>query len=328
MLMAGATSAALGLLGRSARGVASDSLAINASITVEPEPLHDLPRTQYGHFIEHLGSCIKGGVWAEGESDDMFLGGARRELVEAIKSLNPALIRYPGGCFADGYHWKDGIGPRGERPIRKNRAWAKLGPRIGPQEDNHFGTDEFLNLCEAVGAAPQLTANVGSGAAQEAADWVEYCNGPADSKWGSERARNGHPAPYNVKYWYIGNEIFGNYEIGHEQPLEYVNTFKEYARAMRKVSPDLKLIACGNLFRGKMGKDINRIVLTGAGDMIDYLSIHQYVPPFFTPKNLLRYQIGRQEASKSRSIYYDVLGYVSIMREFLEDGHAPLKLYS
>lgn len=104
----------------SEKGIADRPL--RASITIEPEVLHALPRTQYGHSIEHLGKCINGGIWAEGESPGMFLGAVRRELVDAIKSIHPPLIRYPGGCFADTYHWQDGIGPRARRPKVKNKA--------------------------------------------------------------------------------------------------------------------------------------------------------------------------------------------------------------
>ncbi len=302
--------------------------SLNATVTVEPEPLHPLPHTQYGHFIEHLGMCIKGGIWAEGESEDMFLGGVRRELVEAMKSINPALIRYPGGCFADGYHWQDGIGPRDARPMRKNRAWAKMGRRHGPVEDNRFGTDEFLQLCDAVGAESQITVNVGSGTAEEAAAWVEYCNGPADSGWGKVRAENGRREPYNVKYWYVGNEIFGIHEIGHQKPTIYINTFKEYARAMRKVDPDIKLIACGNILPGRMGKSINRAVLTGAGREMDYLSIHHYAPNLFSLKKILQFDIARRKGSNSPSIYYDIIGSYQMIKDFVERSLRDVRSYS
>ena len=287
-----------------------------AEVIVEREALHALPRTQYGHFIEHLGKCIKGGIWAEGESEDMFLGGVRPELVEAIKSIHPALIRYPGGCFADGYHWQDGIGPRASRPSRRNRAWAKLGPWHGPREDNHFGTDEFLRLCEEVGAGPMLTANVGSGAAAEAAAWVEYCNGPPDSRWGGERARNGRAEPYGVKHWFVGNEIFGIYETGHRSPSQYARTFREFAQAMRRTDPDLKLIAVGNHAGATNREAINRIVLEGAGPEIDYLSIHQYVPEL-NAGNLLRYSVMRRHVIPDRGVYYDVMASVRVMEDLI-----------
>ena len=301
---------------------------MQAKVTIEPDALHSLPRTQYGHFIEHLGMCIKGGIWAEGESEDMFLGGVRPKLVDAMKSISPSLIRYPGGCFADGYHWQDGIGPRSERPARKNRAWAKMGSRIGPKEDNHFGTDEFLQLCEEVGAEPQLTANVGSGTVEEAVAWVEYCNGPADYGWGKRRAKNGHPAPYNVKYWYIGNEIFGMHEIGYRKPHEYVKVFKEFARAMRKVDPGLILIASGNIFPGNLGKKINPAVLEGIGEEMDYLSIHHYVPFVLHPRSIFWYQIASRKKSKAPSVYYDVIGSYRIMEKFVERNLRDIRTYS
>jgi alpha-N-arabinofuranosidase len=292
-------------------------------VTVERDPVHELPRTQYSHFIEHLGECIHGGIWAEGEESDMFLGGVRRKLVEAMRSVHPALIRYPGGCFADGYHWKDGIGPREERPRRKNQAWGKLGPAVGPEEDNHFGTDEFMALCAAVGASPMLTVNVGSGTAEEAADWVEY--GSTDTKWGAERAKNGHPAPYNVKYFFVGNEVFGWHEIGHQAPPVYVKTFRAYSDAMRARDPDIKLIAVGGNWSGMTG--INQTMLTGAGDVIDCLSIHQYVPPA-NLENTIRFQTMGLQRVRGKHVYYDILGTLRHMEEFLQANIQDVHAYS
>ncbi len=302
--------------------------SLKATVEVGPEPLHALPRSQYGHFIEHLGKCIKGGIWAEGERPDMFLGGVRQELLEAVKSINPSLIRYPGGCFADGYHWQDGIGPRSERPMRKNRAWAKLGKKMGPREDNHFGTDEFLRLCREVGAEPQLTANVGSGTAQEAAEWVEYCNGPVSSKWGAERARNGHAEPYNVKHWFIGNEIFGPHEIGHQSPQEYVGTLHEYAQVMQRVDPDIKLIACGTLFPKGIMDDINSTVLKGAGNVIDYLSVHWYASGPVFPSSLLKYQVLQQHRGRSTKVYYDIMATLQGQEKFLARCIKDVRTYA
>ncbi len=307
--MAGAgVAAAYPLVLSPGKAAPADAGAYKAKIIVQPEHLHPLPKTQYGHFIEHLGRCIKGGLWAEGESDDMFMGGVRPELLHAVRSINPALIRYPGGCFADGYHWKDGIGPRSERPRRINRAWAKLGPLVGPLEDNHFGTDEFLGLCEAVGAEPMITVNVGSGTPAEAADWVQYTNGNKDTRWGAERAKNGHPEPYKVKYWFVGNEIFGWWEIGHMEPRRYVETFLEFAAAMRRVDPDIKLIPVGDHLH--TGADINRTVLRGVGEEADLISVHKYVPPS-TAANALRYGLANLHRSGLRSVYYQVMGTVA-----------------
>ncbi|MFO8056438.1 MAG: alpha-L-arabinofuranosidase C-terminal domain-containing protein [bacterium] len=301
---------------------------VPVSVRIGKEAAHPLPRTQYGCFIEHVGKAIKGGIWAEGEEPDMFMGGVRRELLSAIRSINPALIRYPGGCFADGYHWKDGIGPRSERPVRINRAWAKLGPRIGPLEDNHFGTDEFLELCEATGAEPMITVNVGSGTPQEAAEWVEYVNGSASTGWGAERAKNGHPAPYGVKYWFVGNEIFGVHEIGHRSPAEYVKTFREFARAMRRADPGVKLIPVGDHFPlGTGDPDINRTVLEGTGEDADLLSIHQYVPRM-SFANSLRYSAGNLHQTGRESVYYDVMGTLRHMEEFVNKCIRETRTYS
>jgi alpha-N-arabinofuranosidase len=300
---------------------------IPARVTVERDELHPLPLTQYGHFIEHLGKCIKEGVWAEGEGPDLFLGGVRPALIAAMRSIHPPLIRYPGGCFADGYHWEDGVGPRSERPRRWNRAWGKFGPLVGPVEDNHFGTDEFCQLCEAVGAEPMLTANVGSGTAEEAAAWEEYVNGGADTPGGRRRAANGHPEPYRVKYWFIGNEIFGWHEIGFQTPAQYVGTLHDYARAMRAKDPDLKLIAVGGALPGGPLADANRVVLEGAGGIIDYLSIHQYVPVMNSAR-VLRYQVGRMETSDSEAIYYDVIGTLEHMQNFVEFNCRELRTYT
>jgi alpha-N-arabinofuranosidase len=304
------------------------TVPLKATVEVDPDTAHPLPRTQYGHFIEHIGRCIKGGVWAEGEAESLFLGGVRPQLVQAMRSINPALIRYPGGCFADGYHWKDGIGPRETRPRRRNRAWWILGPGVGPVEDNHFGTDEFLQLCEAVGAEAQLTVNVGSGTANEAADWVEYCNGPAGSRWGDERVRNGHPEPYGVKYWFVGNEIFGIHEVGHQSPRRYVETVKEYAREMRRIDPEIRLIGCGNLFPPGWRDTINRTILEGAGQELDYLSIHLYAPGVFSLKNHLLYSVLRLKGRRSRWLYYQVIGSLRNMERFIAHNVRDVRTFS
>lgn len=317
-----------------------------ASITIEPDELHALPCTQYGHFIEHLGRCIKGGIWAEGEAPDMFLGGVHWELIDAIKSIRPALIRYPGGCFADTYHWQDGIGPRSARPSVKNKAWNRfpyLGQHLGPMEDNHFGTDEFLQLCQEVGTEPQLTVNVGSGTAEEAAAWVEYCNGPKESRWGAVRAQNGHPAPYGVKYWFIGNEPFSFFEIGRLKPDQYVSVFNRYAQAMRRVDPSIKLIGCGTMWPSRERDDVNRLlmaivgrrdhinrtVLEGAGSEMDYLSVHLYGPnAFYTARYHIRHQFLHRERSSSRKVYYDILCSIPYMEDFIAECARDARTYA
>ena len=167
--------------------------------------------------------------------------GLDPEVLEWIARWGVRVLRWPGGNYASGYHWHDGIGPRHLRPTRPNRAWGGL-------DYNHFGTDEFIALCRRIGAEPQITVNVGSGSPQEAAAWVEYCNASTDTPMGRLRARHGHPEPYNVKLWEIGNEIYAEWQEGFVGAEEYARRYEEFAQAMRAVDPDITLIGCGNCF--------------------------------------------------------------------------------
>lgn len=193
--------------------------------------------------------------------------GVRRDVFEKIKALRPAFIRWPGGNVAQDYHWMWGIGPRDRRTTWVNLSWGN------EREPSDFGTDEFVQLCRNVGAEPSLTVNVeGRGAtAQEAAAWVEYANGAPDSKYGALRAADGHTAPFHVKYWEVGNEIWGSWVRGHSDAETYARNFLRYAQAMRAVDPSIRLIAVGD-----NNLDWDRTVLRLAGSQIDYLAIHHY----------------------------------------------------
>ena len=195
------------------------------------------------------------------------VGGVRAEVYERIKALRPAFIRWPGGNVAQDYHWEWGVGPRDARPTWVNLSWKN------EPEPGDFGTDEFIRLCREVGAEPSITVNVeGRGAtAEEAAAWVEYCNGPATSKWGARRAANGHPEPYRVRFWEVGNEIWGNWVRGHSDAETYARNYNRYHAAMRAVDPAIKFIAVGD---NDMGW--NRTILRLAGERVDYLAIHHY----------------------------------------------------
>jgi len=252
-----------------ADGAASAGIQLDFS-----KPQHPIPKTIYGHFIEELGKCIEGGIWRPVKGADQFLGGVPWDLVEALKKLRPSIIRYPGGCFADSYHWQDGIGPREKRPVRPNRAWGMASKTVGPDVLNQFGTDEFILFCRELDAEPMLTVNVGTGTPEEAAAWVEYCNGPASSKWGAERARNGHREPFNVRYWCVGNEMW-NLIDGGFTASRYGRVYLDFARAMRAVDPELKLLLSG--FTDSANK-WNMTVMELAGKETDYLSIHAYGP--------------------------------------------------
>jgi alpha-N-arabinofuranosidase len=196
------------------------------------------------------------------------LDGFRADVVEALRRIKPPVIRWPGGNFASGYDWRDGIGERDRRPPRWNRAWNQW-------EWNDVGTHEFLRLCELLGAAPYITVNAGEGNATEAAAWVEYCNGSADTRWGSVRAAHGHPAPWRVPIWSLGNEMYGDWQLGHLTATDYGLKAVEFARAMRAVDPGVKLIGDG-VDGGSWG-GWNREVCQIAGRQLDWLSVHYYL---------------------------------------------------
>ncbi len=195
--------------------------------------------------------------------------GWRPDVVEAARGLRPALLRWPGGNYASAYHWADGIGARDQRPTLVDPVWGALEP-------NDVGTDEFMALCRELGAEPYLSVNLGSGTPEEVAAWVEYCNGPADSTHGARRAANGHPEPYGVRLWGVGNETYGNWQYGHIDAGTYARRYLEFARAMRAVDPDLVLVAVGA--HGYEAPEWNDAVLEIAGAGMDYLSLHHYVP--------------------------------------------------
>lgn len=184
-----------------------------------------ISRHIYGHFSEHLGRCIYGGFYV-GEDNTLIpnTNGIRNDVIEALKKIQIPNLRWPGGCFADTYHWKDGIGPKSSRPSFVNRWWG------GVIEDNSFGTHEFLNMCEILGAEPYLAANVGSGTVQELIDWVYYVNHDEGSPMADLRKVNGREGPWNVKFWGVGNEMWGC--GGNMRPEYYANELRKYSTFM------------------------------------------------------------------------------------------------
>ena len=183
----------------------------------------------YGHFAEHLGHLIYGGLYV-GESNKQIPNteGIRNDIISALKKLKVPVLRWPGGCFADTYHWKDGIGKKEMRPSIVNTNWG------GVTEDNSFGTHDFLNLCEQIGAEPYISGNVGSGSVQELADWVQYVNFRGKSRMSDQRKDNGRSNPWSVKYWGIGNEAWGC--GGNMTPEHYADVFRTYTTFMSNVS--------------------------------------------------------------------------------------------
>ncbi len=184
----------------------------------------------YGHFAEHLGRCIYDGLYVgTGNANIPNTGGVRNDVIKALKDLKIPNLRWPGGCFADTYHWKDGIGPKNERKAIENLSWGNV------REDNSFGTDEFLNMCELLGAEPYLAVNMNSGTVQEAVEWVQYTNHANRTSYLTDlREKNGRSTPWKVKYWGIGNE---SWDCGGNMTADYyINLYKQYATAMTSYS--------------------------------------------------------------------------------------------
>jgi alpha-N-arabinofuranosidase len=188
-----------------------------------------ISRFIYGHFAEHLGHCIYSGIYVGENSTIPNTRGIRNDVVAALRELAPSVVRWPGGCFADTYHWRDGIGPQDMRPSIINTNWG------GVSEDNSFGTHEFLDFCELIGAEPYICVNVGSGTVQEAAEWVEYVNSDAKSPMTELRKKNGREKPWKVKYWAVGNESWGC--GGNMTPEYYADLYKRFSTYMRSGHP-------------------------------------------------------------------------------------------
>jgi alpha-N-arabinofuranosidase len=227
------------VLGAGAAAVARLSAAQECRIAVRTGAEIGTIRPElHGHFAEHLGSCTYGGIWVGPGSSVPNVQGFRKQAVDDLKALGIPVLRWPGGCFADDYHWRDGIGPAAKRPSTVNMHWGNY------TEDNSFGTHEFIAFCRLIGAEPYLAGNVGSGTPRELRDWVEYCNYPSGSTLSDLRAANGSRAPFNVKYWGVGNENWGC--GGNMTPEEYAGHYRQFGTFTRPMGDTRPfLIACG-----------------------------------------------------------------------------------
>jgi alpha-N-arabinofuranosidase len=218
----------------------------------------------FGGFVEHLGRCIYGGLYEEGSplADER---GFRKDVLGLLRELRLGVLRWPGGNFVSNYHWADGIGPKAGRPRRPELAW-------GGEEPNTFGTDEFLAYCAELGTEPYICLNMGTGTLAEALEWVEYCNSARDTYWASQRRGNGRDAPYQVRYWALGNEMYGQWQVGMMTAEEYVREATRWARAIKMLDPGARLVACGETGLTEW----DRIVIDGLAGLVDYHSIHIY----------------------------------------------------
>jgi alpha-L-arabinofuranosidase len=229
----------------------------------------DIDRNVFGSFVEHLGRCVYGGIH-DPASPLADPNGLRSDVRAAIERLRPSNIRYPGGNFVSGYRWRDGVGPPDDRPPRQDLAWASVEP-------NTFGTNEFIRFCRTVGAEPYLVVNCGDGDLREARDWVEYCNGTRDTALARLRAAHGFPEPHRVRYWGIGNEVDGHWQVGAKTASEYARAYHEFAKVIRWTDPEVRLIASGTSDWDTDIVERTQLLVEEAGDLIDYLSIHWYV---------------------------------------------------
>jgi alpha-N-arabinofuranosidase len=207
---------------------AQNAQPFRAELTVRADqPKGTINRNIYGHFAEHLGRLIYEGLWVGEDSPIPNTRGLRNDVLAALRRLQVPVLRWPGGCFADEYHWRDGVGPRGERPRRLNMSW-------GGVESNHFGTHEFLDLCELVGAEPYIAGNVGSGSPRETAEWIEYMTSDADTELTRLRSRNGRERPWRIPYFGVGNENWG---CGGQMRAEfYADEYRRFASYVRDFS--------------------------------------------------------------------------------------------
>ena len=223
----------------------------------------------YGNFVEHLGRCVYGGIY-DLNSPQADEKGFRKDVLKAVKDLNVTITRYPGGNFVSNYHWLDGVGP--QRTPRMELAWARL-------ETNKFGTNEFIEFAKEVGTEPYFAVNMGTGTIEEAQRWVEYCNVKEGPYFAELRREHGYPEPHNIKFWSLGNEMDGPWQMGHLNAEDYCKKAREAAKLMRLTSPDIKLIAAGSSnYRAGADPDYwNSTILHELRDVVDYIALHIYV---------------------------------------------------
>lgn len=241
----------------------------HARIKLDTErQIGEIDKMIYGNFVEHLGRCIYGGLYEPGSplADE---NGYRKDVIKATKELNVPVVRWPGGNFVSGYHWEDGIGPVDQRPVRIDLAW-------GFKENNRFGTDEFIGWCRKVNTEPYFCVNLGTGTMDEARNWVEYCNVEKGTYYSDLRIKNGHKEPFNVKYWGLGNEIDGPWQMGHKSADDYGKLALETAKLMKWIDKDIKLVVSGSSNLQLDFTAWNRTVLEYTRNYVDYIALHNY----------------------------------------------------
>ena len=284
-------------IGLSSAAAFAQTATTNSLVIHADGGTNTISRMIYGQFSEHLGRCIYEGIWVEPDSPIPNTRGIRNDVVAALKKIKVPVLRWPGGCFADEYHWKDGIGPRANRPSMINTHWG------GVVENNHFGTHEFMDLCEQIGCEPYVSGNLGSGSVQEMMEWVEYMTSDADSPMANLRRANGRNEPWNVKYFAVGNESWGC--GGNMTPDFYSDQYRRYNTFVKNYGTNrLYRIACDS-----NGGDTNwtRVVMEDVGTRMNGLSLHYYTLP-----------TGSWRGSKGSATQFDETQWFSTLRRALE----------
>jgi len=223
----------------------------------------------FSGFVEHIGRAVYEGIY-EPASPHADKNGLRKDVMAALRELNFRSMRYPGGNFLSGYRWQDGVGPRDQRPRRRDLAWQSI-------ESNQFGTNEFIDFCKAINTEPMLAVNMGTATIQDAANLVEYCNAPVGTQYADLRASHGYSDPHGVKYWCLGNEMDGPWQIGHLEAAEYGAKAREAAKMMRWHDSSVEMILCGSSNASMPTyPEWDRVALETCWDVVDYHSMHYY----------------------------------------------------
>ncbi|MGA3026881.1 MAG: alpha-L-arabinofuranosidase C-terminal domain-containing protein [Bryobacteraceae bacterium] len=314
----------LAACGLAAAGIAARSQTTSgqsaAHIEILPdEPIGAIAPEIYGHFIEHLGGVIYDGVWVGADSKVPNEGGIRRAVIDALKAIRAPVVRWPGGCFADSYNWRDGIGAETERKPRTN-FW-------GGTDSNAFGTQEFLRFCTLTGARPYLAANLRGLPAWNFNQWVEYCNSPEGSgtQGAKERVAQGHPEPYDVRYWGVGNESWGC--GGNFTPEEYASEFRRFTAWVPRYGHPLDLIASGPNDREV---DWTRRLLRALADKREILDVYGLSLHYYTwnlsAGRTTDWNLGKRDALKFDELeWYELLAQGSVMDALIRDHWAVME---
>lgn len=279
----------------------------------------DISRGIFGGHIEHNKRRVYGGIY-DPRSPQADEGGLREDVKQALIELGITNIRYPGGNFVSAYRWRDGVGPREQRPVRHNVAWNTI-------ETNEFGTDEFIAFCRKVHSDPYFCVNCGDGDMREAADWVDYCNSRTDTEMAKLRARNGSPESYGIVHWGIGNEVDSPTQIGTKTPYEYARAATEFGKLMKRIDPSIRIIAAGvrtwedhpRVLARELGDEKSewvergQLILEMAGPYVDYIALHRYIYPRLT-ESFESCMLGPRAVEEHLTAYEGLIKAVSLNR--------------